>query len=420
MNNILNATQIWINKYDRQIVLAVCLVVLLAGIIYSFSQGNTLKFPDEKDHVTLARNLAEDFTYTLDGRIPTAYRPPGYPLVLAALSLLGMDIVSFRILNFVLLGLSMFLLFTIVKKIHNSVSGVLSVFIVLAYVVLFYTAGILVPQTLGAFFLLLTLQLMIPKKLMTLRRSFLVGIITGVHILAIPSSTFLIIPFSGWLIWKNRFSTGVSLISCFIVGIIIIITPWSFRNYQVFDSFVYVSTNSGLNLLLGNNENATAESGAFVDIDRYRTMAMGMNEARTDSLFSKSAIKYITENKIHSTKMYFLKFLNHFGFNNQFAAIQYNTQNYEILMMLSYGFILILLIIRLVLQKKFPLLPEEVLFLLIYLSSAFFFSIFFTRIRFRLPFDYLIIGIVAMFITNVWQKGLKIVRSTASLNESHT
>jgi Dolichyl-phosphate-mannose-protein mannosyltransferase len=418
MTRILEYAQIWISKHDRQIVVAICLLVFFAGVIYSYSQGNILKFPDEKDHVTLARNLAKDMTYTLDGQTLTAYRPPGYPLLLSILALLGMDIVSFRILNFILLSLTLFLLFTLIKKIHNPISGVLSVFIALAYVVLFYTAGILVPQTLGAFLLLLTLNLLIPKKSLTLQRSFFIGIITGIHILAIPSSTFLLVPFSGWLFWKKRFSSGVSLVGCFIVGMIIVIAPWSYRNYKVFDSFVFVSTNSGLNLLLGNNENAGPESGAFADINRYRSMTLGMNEARTDAFFSASAMKYIKENKLRSAKMYFLKFLNHFGINNQFATSQQNNQNYEILMLLSYGLILILLIVRLAVIKKFSLLPEEVLFLLIYLSSALFFSIYFTRIRFRLPFDYLIIGVVAMFIANIYEKRVRIVRNTTPLNES--
>ena len=37
------------------------------------------------------------------------------------------------------------------------------------------------------------------------------------------------------------------------------IVPWTWRNYQVFDAFVPVSTNGGITLLIGNNPNATGD-----------------------------------------------------------------------------------------------------------------------------------------------------------------
>jgi len=45
--------------------------------------------------------------------------------------------------------------------------------------------------------------------------------------------------------------------------------------------------------------------------------------------------------------------------------------------------------------KRYPIVPREKLFLVVYFLSAFTSAIFFTRIRHRLPYDYLIIAIVA-------------------------
>ena len=65
----------------------------------------------------------------------------------------------------------------------------------------------------------------------------------------------------------------------------------------------------------------------------------------------------------------------------------------------SYIVLLALLVWRLAELKRFPLLPREKLFLIVYVLTAFTMAIFVTRIRYRLPYDYLIIAIVAMHLS---------------------
>ena len=59
------------------------IVLLVAGGAYSLLLGNTLRFPDEQDYYLLAQNLIAHHSFTLDGVRPTAFRTPGYPLLLA-------------------------------------------------------------------------------------------------------------------------------------------------------------------------------------------------------------------------------------------------------------------------------------------------------------------------------------------------
>jgi hypothetical protein len=190
----------------------------------------------------------------------------------------------------------------------------------------------------------------------------------------------------------------------FIVGTVVVVAPWTLRNYTAFDSFVPISTNSGLNLLLGNNENAKPNSGADVDIDRYRAMANGMNEAETDAFFFGKAVEYIKANKWHSVGLYVQKFFLYFGFGTEVSTSIESRPMYKVLMLLSYGPILILLLIRLSLLGRFAPNPQEVLFLSILLTSGLFFSFFFVRLRFRLPFDTLSVGVVAIFLSRIVQR----------------
>ncbi len=57
-------------------------LALLARVVWLHAPG---LFPDGDEYLTLANWLRLTHTYTLDGRVPTSYRPPLYHAWLAAL-----------------------------------------------------------------------------------------------------------------------------------------------------------------------------------------------------------------------------------------------------------------------------------------------------------------------------------------------
>jgi hypothetical protein len=72
-------TDLIANKPEK-FVYASILFFLIAGLLYSFHLGNKLSFYDEWEYYTYAKNIAEDHGYTLDGKTPSTWRTPGYPL----------------------------------------------------------------------------------------------------------------------------------------------------------------------------------------------------------------------------------------------------------------------------------------------------------------------------------------------------
>ena len=70
-------------------------------------------------------------------------------------------------------------------------------------------------------------------------------------------------------------------------------------------------------------------------------------------------------------------------------------------MLFTYGPLLALLVVRLMLIRRLPLTDLEVLFLSLYLAAGMAYAIFFTRIRYRLPFDWLLIALDAIFVARV-------------------
>jgi hypothetical protein len=70
-------------------------------------------------------------------------------------------------------------------------------------------------------------------------------------------------------------------------------------------------------------------------------------------------------------------------------------------MLLGYGVLFGLLVVRLALVRRIPLSALEVLLLALYLGAGLAYAVYFTRIRFRLPFDWLLIALDALFLARV-------------------
>ncbi len=387
-----------IRKYLKFIFYCLTFFYFFLGIIYSLNLGNNLRYPDEFEYYKLSGNLNCKFQYTLDGKFLTAYRPPGYPFFLASLRFCGFNIAFMKIANFTFLIVILFLANNFLSKKVGKSSGLIFLFLILLYPVIFYTAGTLYPQILIAHLLVLIVILLFIKW-RPIPQGMLIGLLSGILILISPLfiSTFLVI-----LIWnfhklnQNRVKVLVSilLVSICVIGF------WSLRNYFIFNSFIFVSTNGGINLLLGNSEFTEPNSGVNIDIRKYETKANELNEVEQDKYYRDKAIEYILNNKKHSIILYFQKVLNYFNFKNDLFVKSESSNLKIIIMLISYGILLLLLLGRLILIKWIKLLNIERLILIIYFSNAFFTAIFFTKIRFRIPYDILLILSLSIFLFN--------------------
>jgi hypothetical protein len=390
--------QLFFTSLERKSVFIFVLLaslLLVGGAVDSFSLGDSLRFlPDEAEYVALARNLARHNIYSLDGETPTAYRPPGYPAVLSVLVRLGGDISQLRFLNFVFLSGSVYLLGRILLQQGLPLAAIISSLLVVAYPVLFYTSGTFYPQTLAAFLFLVILKTITKVKLRP--GDFVAGgLVFGLLVLTVPTFFYAIFVIWGWFFLTGRYPPArlyiLTLVSAFLI-----IGLWTARNYLVFDTFFFVSTNSGENLLIGNTENSTPNSGTNVDISKYLDRAAGLGEAERNKFFTQQAIHFIIEHPAASMKLYLHKVLNYFNYRNELVTLSEGSQLRDLVMLFTYGPLMAIFLLRLLLIKQAKATPVEILFILLYLLSALVSAVFFTRIRLRLPFDYLMIMVVAI------------------------
>lgn len=387
------------NWKSKQIwfVLSIVLLILLAGWIYSILLGDTLRYWDEEEYFIYVKNFLVTHTFTFDGIHPTAMRPPGYPFLLMAFGALGADWVILRMLNFIALAASIVIFYLWLKEHAGARAGVIGAGLIVCYPVLFYAAGTFFPQTVGGLLFLVTLFL-VSKKRVTLWQAGIAGLVFGALILTIPTFVFGIPLIGLWLVWRKRAWRSAIL---FVMAVGLMIGIWTLRNYRVFNTFVFVTTDSGFNFLMGNAPETTPNSGLTIDFDKYKNEAVGLNEIQADAFYRTRAMQFILDNKTHALQLYFSKVLNFFNFRNDMRTEGETSSLKDAVMLIGYGGLLIILLFRIIYFRLFRFSDWEIFLLLFYLLSAFVYAIFFTRIRFRLPFDYLLIAVDALFLRNV-------------------
>jgi hypothetical protein len=224
----------------------------------------------------------------------------------------------------------------------------------------------------------------------------IVGLASGILILITPSFFFTWLFTCAWIVVRARKMRFRALLVV-VVFTLAVTTPWMLRNYRVFRSFVFVSTNGGVNLLLGNSEHTTPSSGV-VDISKYEAEARHMTEVDRDRYFRKEALAFMREHPGRTARLYVLKFLNYFDYENRIRTEQETSRWRSILALVSYWPLLALgLVIPLLFYKKIPWRPFQGYFLLLYVLNGAFSAVFFTRVRFRIPFDVLLICSAVVF-----------------------
>ena len=80
----------------------------------------------------------------------------------------------------------------------------------------------------------------------------LAGLIAGLAALTRPTILLFIVAFCAWTLWHRRTSVCRSLFS-FVIPIVLIILPVTYRNWTIEPDLVFISSNAGVNFYIGNN-----------------------------------------------------------------------------------------------------------------------------------------------------------------------
>jgi len=397
----------WLAKHSYRLSIVVIVLSFIAGAAIAIHSGPQLRYPDEREWTQLSVNLIKQHRYTFDGIRSTAIRPPGYAFFLALPTLTGVGNTGLRIINLSMFLCSEVFLYLLAKRMGSPFTAAIAMLLVFAYPILLYTATLLYPQTFGTALLLAAIWLLTGTEVLTVWKVLLAGCAWGTLILTIPAFVFLLGVFAIWLLWRRRgFRRKVVV---FVAPLLILVGGWSLRDYVVFNSFVFVATNGGFNLLLGNSEKSTMNSGVYTDISKYSDRAEGMSEVDADRFYTASAKQWMREHPGAALRLNGAKCIQYFSYTERMVTQDFATSLEQprwrrLIMLFTYEPLLFLFITRVVLARKFPLSEAEILLAGLYLVNALLSAAFVPRIRYRLPMDWLLLLVDAGMIQIIWSR----------------
>jgi hypothetical protein len=267
----------------------------------SISQGHGYKAPDNR---------------------ATAFWPVGYPAFLAILFyLFGPSLFVGKFANTILSVGTLLLFYRFALLISNGKRTSMLATTIVAFFPSQIAYCSLISDTILFQFLLYSGLYFLSSRTSSLS-AFLSGTIFGLSMLVRPYSLLvpLIYPIA---CWRSRSPLNIlKRISYIYFGIILVVLPWTIRNYIEFGGFVLISNNGGFNLLIGNSPYATGRYNDLkIESGQYN------NEFELDHAARKMAVEYIFSHPVRTLlksipKLYYM-------YNDDSNSIWWNLAGYR-------------------------------------------------------------------------------------------
>jgi len=252
-------SKIWGNTKFQ--ILLICLIAILLRILYAIMPGAIYRItppfdPTEGDYFyydKIAKAILSGEGYHQDHLY--AYQPPLYPAFLALLYYLSDT--NYRFVQGVQIVLSVILVLTtylIGYYLINRRVGLLSAIMVAIYPQFIRYPSELLSETLYLALFSIAVFLLIIAKLKNKPLYFTIsGMITATAALTRVTAYYFPLFVFIWLyLCKNKLRYSFLP---FLLGFIIVLSPWTYRNYKIFHAFVPISTQVGVNFYSGHNPN---------------------------------------------------------------------------------------------------------------------------------------------------------------------
>lgn len=319
--------------------LAIFGFALLVRVIYN----NTVAFHytpthDSLFYQTIGLNLLREHCFCLHPNLPTVYRAPLWPFIIAAISIFsGQNDYILRIFLSLVGSGTCLLIYLFARDLFGWRIGILAGVAAAIYPWLFIYDGWLYTESLFTFLLFAFCYVLYRQQRHA--RSWgwiLCGILLGLISLTRPNGLLVIALFILWvavMVWKKvipwRIATRSVAISTLLA--IAIIAPWTIRNYIVSHAFVPVATGDGTVLLGAYNNMVLTQNfaggfyGSWINplisspkiANQYPPNCSGACEVTRENAFKNYAEQWILSHKrttlrileLHATNLW-LPFLN--------------------------------------------------------------------------------------------------------------
>lgn len=288
------------------LILAAAVLIRIPMALYMGDQVSAL--PGIQDQVTydaLAHSLLDGRGYSFTenwypftrANTPTAHWSFVYPLYLAGVyGLTGYHPLAARLVQAIVAGLLVsFLVYRIGRRVADETTGLAGAALAAVYGYFIYYNVALMTETFFIVLVLLSLDLSLEiKEKPVLWRWVSLGLVLGTAAL-LRQTVLLFAPFLLlWLFWELRNTAFPRwLVTVPVLVIILMIAPWTIRNYRVYQQFLLLNSNAGYALYASNNPNLGADWNNDEVVVPVPTELRGLNEAQLDRALTQKGIQFI-------------------------------------------------------------------------------------------------------------------------------
>ncbi|MDO8690484.1 MAG: glycosyltransferase family 39 protein [Dehalococcoidia bacterium] len=368
--------------------------------------------PVLSDYEIIATSIRESgyfgFSYFGLPTAPSSFMPPVYPFFLAGMMAISPNdaILATRIVQSVVSSLSILVTFYLARDISKH-DGVALIAALLAALYPSFIAGALEVSTVTPEVLLVQLFALSMIRWLRNGRSWVAGcagLALGLLSLTRVPALLMAPLFLLWMLRAGRHRLRGHLardMAVFLAAIILIISPWTARNFLVQQAFVPVSTNGGVNFWIGNNPAATGE---FLDVRAADpglvSTSMSLTEVERDSLFYEKAFSYIRDNPQAWLQLAARKFIYFWWFRPSVGSSYLDAgevfQAGKVAMALGYAPVLALALFGLLFLKRERALISLVAFIALpYMSTS---VLYFAATRHRSPVEPFLLVLASLAI----------------------
>jgi 4-amino-4-deoxy-L-arabinose transferase-like glycosyltransferase len=286
---------------QRSIVLGIwMLYVLLALATIRFHNENIAEPSDAYYFLQIAHNIAQGKGFL--EQYNHAYRPPLFPAYLSLLILCGVQsVVTLKLITVFVLSSSVILMYLLGRSLFGGYAGVVGAFLAAVSPWLITMPNLLMSENLFLpLFLLFLLATARAVRNPSPGAFVLAGIASGLGTLT--REILIFAPLLFFIVMAVRAGRRSAVKAFAIVAAChtLVISPWTIRNYSVFHKFIPVSTNSWINLYMGNNpryENIYSFNWIIPEGTRWnvREQPGGSDEYAVMAQSRSQALAYIRE-----------------------------------------------------------------------------------------------------------------------------
>ena len=310
MMSLLRSTNLDMDKTRHKRILIVILIaaVLIRIPVALYMGDQVTELPGIQDQVSydaLARSLLEGRGYSFtenwypftQANTPTSHWSFIYPLYLAGVYVVtGYHPLAARLIQGAVGGaLLCFLVYRIGRKVVNEDTGLVGAGLAAVYGYFIYYNVALMTETYFIVLVLLSLYLSLElKEKPTLTRWIGLGFTLGLACL-LRQTVLLFVPFLLFWLFLELKGRGIRWLyfALPIAMILLMVTPWTIRNYLVYREFLLLNSNAGYALFASNNPNLGSDWNNENVVVPVPKDLKGQNEAKLDRALTKKGLEFI-------------------------------------------------------------------------------------------------------------------------------